>query len=82
VGKCERGLDARLRFHDLRHTFKINIRRSEVDVEIRESILGHAYQAKDVTTRYGRIDDHEVIKAIDKITFDHGKTEVLLAAQG
>lgn len=79
---AKQSLNPKLRFHDLRHTFKTNMRRSGVDVEIRESILGHWYKAKDVTTRYGRIDDRELITAVDVIRFNHGPTEVFLAAEG
>jgi integrase len=64
------------RFHDLRHTWKTNARRSGVDPEIREAILGHAERGKSVTERYGRISDRELLKAIDRMTFDHGETEI------
>lgn len=67
------------RFHDLRHTWKTNARRSGMDPEIRESILGHWYKAKSVNDRYGRISDQELVAAIDKMTFDHGDTEILVA---
>lgn len=67
------------RFHDLRHTWKTNARRSGMDPEIRESILGHWYREKSVTERYGRISDAELIHAIDRMTFDHGETEILVA---
>jgi integrase len=66
------------RFHDLRHTWKTNARRSGMDLEIRESILGHATKEKSVTLRYGRISDQELIQAIDNMTFDHGDTEILV----
>jgi integrase len=66
------------RFHDLRHTWKTNARRSRMDPEIREAILGHAERGKSVTERYGRISDQELIHAIDKMTFDHGETEIFV----
>jgi integrase len=67
------------RFNDLRHTWKTNARRSGMDPEIREAILGHAERGKSVVERYGRISDQEFLKAIDSMTFDNGETEILLA---
>jgi integrase len=67
------------RFHDLRHTWKTNARRSGMDPEIREAILGHAERGKSVVERYGRISDQELLKAIDGMTFNNGETEILLA---
>jgi len=65
------------RFHDLRHTWKTNARRSGMDPEIRESILGHSSKQRLVSERYGRISDKELVSAIDTMTFDHGTTEIL-----
>jgi integrase len=70
------------RFHDLRHTWRTNARRSEIDSQIAESILGHWFKGKSVSDRYGRISDQELIQAIDKLTFDHGETEILVASSG
>jgi integrase len=67
------------RFHDLRATWKTNSRRSGMDSEIREAILGHSQRGKSVTERYGRISDQELIQAIDRMTFDHGQTEIFVA---
>jgi integrase len=69
------------RFHDLRHTWKANARRSGTDPEVREAILGHAERGKSVVERYGRISDQELLKAIDGMTFDNGETEILLAGR-
>lgn len=68
-------------FHDLRHTWKTNARRSGMDPEIRESILGHWFREKTITERYGRISDQELISAIDRMTFDHGETEIYVTAK-
>jgi integrase len=65
------------RFHDLRHTWKTNARRSGMDPEIREAILGHSSKQRLVAERYGRISDLEFVKAIDAMTCDHGATEIL-----
>jgi integrase len=70
------GLDPRPRFHDLRHTWKTNARRSKVDPEIRESIMGHWFKEKSVSERYGFISKQELIEAIDQMTFDHGPTQI------
>jgi integrase len=67
------------RFHDLRHTWKTNARRSGMDPEIREAILGHSTKERSVSERYGRISDKELVDAIDLMTFDHGETEILVA---
>lgn len=67
------------RFHDLRHTWKTNARRSGMDPEIREAILGHSSKQRLVSERYGRISDQELISAIDSMTFEHGDTEILVA---
>jgi hypothetical protein len=50
-----------------------------MDPEIRESILGHSSKQRLVSERYGRISDHELINAIDSMTFEHGETEILVA---
>lgn len=76
VGKV--GLDPAPHFHDLRHTWKANARRSGIDPEIRESIMGHWFKEKSVTERYGRISDEELVRAIDQMTCDHGKTEIIV----
>ena len=64
------------RFHDLRATWKTNARRSGIDHEIRESILGHWTKAKSVSERYGFLSDDELLQSIDKMSFDHGETQV------
>jgi integrase len=65
------------RFHDLRHTWRTNARRSGMDYQIAESIMGHWFKGKSVNDRYGHIDDHELIQAIDSMSFDHGETVIL-----
>jgi integrase len=67
------------RFHDLRHTWKTNARRSGMDGEIRESILGHWSKEKSVSERYGRISNQELIDAIDSMNFDYGPTEIVVS---
>lgn len=76
--KAVAGLDFKRppRFHDLRHTWKTNARRSGMDQEIREAILGHVWRGKSVSERYGRISNDELIQAIEKVTFDHGPSEI------
>jgi integrase len=65
-------------FHDLRHTWKTNARRSGMDPEIREAIMGHWYRGKNINERYGRIGDQELTDAIDRMSFDHGDTEIFV----
>lgn len=71
------GLDPVPRFHDLRHTWKTNARRSGMHPEIEKAIMGHSSRAKAVHEGYGLISEDELIAAIDAMTFDHGETEIL-----
>jgi len=64
------------RFHDLRHSWKVNALRSGIDYEIRETIMGHWNKGKGVTERYGYIDAQALVDAIDRMTFDHGETHI------
>ncbi|MGO9116833.1 MAG: tyrosine-type recombinase/integrase [Desulfomonilaceae bacterium] len=68
------------RFGDLRHTWKTNARRSGMDPEIREAILGHAERGKSVIERYDRISNNDLLHAIDSMTFDHGETEIFVGS--
>jgi integrase len=72
-------LDPFPHFHDLRHTWKTNARRSGVHPEIEKAIMGHADRGRTVHEGYGRISDRELLKAIDLMTFDHGPTEILVS---
>ena len=72
-------LETTPRFHDLRHTWKTNARRSGMDSEIRERIMGHVAKTLSVSERYGSISDQELIRAIELLTFDHGDTEIWVA---
>jgi integrase len=73
------GLDPTPRFHNLRHTWKTNARRSEMDPDISEANMGHGDKTRNVRERYGAIRDQELLKAIDLMTFDHGPTEIWLS---
>ncbi|MGO8879342.1 MAG: tyrosine-type recombinase/integrase [Desulfomonilaceae bacterium] len=75
------GLDPVPIFHDLRATWKTNAMRSGMDQEIRERIMEHYNRAMNVNERYGRISDSDLIRAIDGVTFDHGKSEIILASK-
>ncbi len=77
VGNIE--LDPAPRFHDLRHTWKTNARRSEMDPGIREAIIGLGDRTRNVRERYEAISDQELLKAIDLMTFEHGPTEIWLS---
>ena len=74
------GLDPMPRFHDLRHTWKTNARRSGMHPEIEKAIMGHSSRARAVHEGYGLISDEELVKAIDAMTFNHGETEILVEA--
>lgn len=76
VAKTE--LDPAPRFHDLRHTWKTNARRSGMHPEIEKAIMGHSQRGKSVHEGYGLISDEELVQAIDAVTFDHGETQILV----
>ena len=65
------------RFHDLRHTWKTNARRSGIDFEIREAILGHANRKPGLSECYGFIDNAELVNAIEKFTYDRGENQII-----
>jgi integrase len=67
------------RLHDLRHTWKTNAMRSGMELEIRESIMGHWFRGKTVAERYGRISDADLVREIDKVSFKNGETEILVS---
>ena len=69
-------LPAPINFHDIRHVWKGNARRSAIDPEIREDIMGHWWAGKNVNTRYGFISNDELVQAIDRFTVDNGDTEI------
>ncbi len=71
------GIDPPPHFHDIRHTWKTNARRSGMHAEIIEAIMGHANSARTTNQGYGRISDADLVTAIDMVTFDHGETEIL-----
>lgn len=74
------GLEKRWpRFHDLRHTWRTNARRSGIDPQIAESIMGHWFKGKSVNDRYGYISDEELVAAIERMTFDHGDTVIFVS---
>jgi integrase len=68
------------RIHDLRHTWRTNARRSWIDGQISEMIMGHATKGLSVGDPYGFISDEAVVGAIDKFTNDNGSTVILTAA--
>jgi hypothetical protein len=72
------GLPSSVHFHDIRHVWKGNARRSGIDPEIREDIMGHWWAGKNVNTRHGYISNEELVQAIDRFTVDNGDTEILV----
>ncbi len=71
--------------HDIRHVWKINALESGMDEEIRRAIMGHTQRKDqngkqgDIHARYGQASDEYLVKVIDRMTFDHGKTKILVA---
>jgi len=50
--------------------------RSRLDKDIRDVIVGHGNKKKDSAKVYLSISDKDLVRAIDRLTFDHGKTEI------
>ena len=73
------GLKESITFHDIRHVWKTNARRSGMDEELREDIMGHWNSGKSINSRYGYISNEELVRAIDGFSSDHGETEVWIA---
>jgi len=69
------------RFHDLRHTWKTNARRSGMHPEIEMAIMGHSQRRRSVHERYGLVGDQELLDAIGRITFDRGETEIFVGGK-
>ncbi len=57
------------RLADLRHTWRRNAEMSQMPDSIAREIMGH-----------WTIGDHELLQAIDRLTFDHGKTYIGIGA--
>jgi integrase len=64
------------RIHDLRHCWKTNAMRSRLDEDIRDAIVGHGNKKKDSANVYLSFSDKDLVQEIDKLTFDHGPTEI------
>ncbi|MGO8823463.1 MAG: hypothetical protein ACLQO6_19855 [Desulfomonilaceae bacterium] len=77
-----KGMDQRLRFHDVRAVFITNCRRSGISEAVEQAIVGYADRLRPITQRYGRVSDQELLSGIDKLVTDHGSTEVLTAVSG
>ncbi len=64
------------RIHDLRHCWKTNAMRSGLHPLIADAIVGHGDRKKDVKSVYLTISDADLVREIDRLSFDHGKTEI------
>jgi integrase len=70
------GFDPVPHFHDIRHTWRTNARRSGMRLDLEMAIMGHAGRTKGVHEGYGWISNDELIRAVDSMTFDHGETQI------
>ena len=50
--------------------------RSGLHPLIADAIVGHGDRKKDVKSLYLTISDTDLVREIDRLTFDHGKTEI------
>ena len=64
---------------DLRHVWITNAMRSQVPDIVREAIVGHSLKKKTIEARYITVSDKDLLDAIDRMTFDHGKTDIHIA---
>jgi integrase len=64
---------------DLRHVWITNAMRSQVPDIVREAIVGHSLKKKTIEARYITVSDKDLVDAIDRMTFDHGKTDIHIA---
>lgn len=64
-----------LQMKDLRHTWKTNAHRSNMDVTTRNAICGHSSR-RAVEDLYINLSDLALLNAVDAMTFDHGWTQL------
>jgi len=50
--------------------------RSGLHPLIADAIVGHGDRKKDVKSVYLTISDEDLVREIDRLTFDHGETEI------
>ena len=50
--------------------------RNDLKPLIADAIVGHGDRKKDVKSLYSTISDADLVREIDHLTFDHGKTEI------
>jgi len=51
-------------------------RKTRLDPSAVDSIVGHGDRRKDVRSLYVTISDEDLVKEIDRMNFDQGKTEI------
>lgn len=68
-----------LNFHDLRHTWRRNARKSGMNPDICKAILGHSWRGKSVDEGYDLFDEDDFVQEIDKLRVDHGDTKIWVA---
>jgi hypothetical protein len=64
------------RIHDLRHCWKTNAMRSGLHLLVADVIVGLGDRKEDLKSFYLTITDADLVREIDRLTFDHGKTEI------
>ena len=69
-------LDPIPRIYDLRHCWKTNAMQSGLHPLIADAIVCHRDRKKDVKSLYLSVNDEDLVREIDWLTFDHGKTEI------
>jgi hypothetical protein len=64
------------RIHHLRPCWKTNAMRSSLRPLIADAIVGHGDRKRDVKSVYLTISDADLVREIDRLTFDHGKMKI------
>jgi len=47
-----------------------------LDKDIRDAIVGHGNKKKFPSSVYLSVSDEDLVRETDRLTFDHGKTEI------
>jgi hypothetical protein len=69
-------LDPMPRIHDLRNCWKTNAMTRGLHPLIADAIMGHGDKKKDVRSLCLTINEEDLAREIDRLTFDQGKTEI------
>ncbi len=69
-----------IRFHDLRHVWKRNSRKSGIHERVSKAIMGHSLErvGSDMGDHYDAVYEEDLLEGIDQFTIHHGPTRIRL----